>query len=89
MQDKFKGIFFAKGVHSLIDTRRANCDKLSGLKKDNALFALQRQGTILYLHPGFQVQGDELFKKIQCPWPRLPTFTPASRWRSTLADQRN
>jgi adenine-specific DNA-methyltransferase len=40
VQDNFKGIFFAKGVHALIDTLRANCDKLSGLKKDIALFAL-------------------------------------------------
>ena len=30
VQDNFKGIFFAKGVHALIDTLRANCDKLSG-----------------------------------------------------------
>jgi adenine-specific DNA-methyltransferase len=40
VQDNFKGIFFAKGVHALIDTLRANCDKLSGFKKDIALFAL-------------------------------------------------
>ncbi len=40
VQDNFKGIFFAKGVHALIDTLRANCDRLSGLKKDIALFAL-------------------------------------------------
>lgn len=40
VQDNFKGIFFAKGVHALIDTLRANCDKLSGIKKDIALFAL-------------------------------------------------
>ena len=38
VQDNFKGIFFAKGVHALIDTIRANCDKLSGFKKDIALF---------------------------------------------------
>lgn len=40
VQDNFKGIFFAKGVHALIDTLRANCDKFSGYKKDIALFAL-------------------------------------------------
>lgn len=40
VQDNFKGIFFAKGVHALIDTIRSNCDKLSGFKKDIALFGL-------------------------------------------------
>ena len=40
VQDNFKRIFFAKGVHALIDTIRANVDRLSGLKKDLALFAL-------------------------------------------------
>jgi len=40
VHDNFKGIFFAKGVHSLIDSIRANCDDLSGYKKDIALFAL-------------------------------------------------
>ena len=40
VQDNFKGIFFAKGVHALIDTIRANCDKLSGFNKDIALFGL-------------------------------------------------
>jgi len=40
VHDNFKGIFFAKGVHQVIDTIRANCDKLSGYKKDIALFAL-------------------------------------------------
>jgi len=40
VRDNFKGIFFAKGVHGLIDTIRANVDKLSGFKKDIALFAL-------------------------------------------------
>jgi adenine-specific DNA-methyltransferase len=40
VQDNFKGIFFAKGVHALIDSLRANCDDLSGYKKDIALFAL-------------------------------------------------
>ena len=40
VQDNFKGIFFAKGVHALIDIIRANCDKLSGFKKDIALFGL-------------------------------------------------
>ena len=40
VRDNFKGIFFAKGVHGLIDTIRANIDKLEGYKKDIALFAL-------------------------------------------------
>ena len=40
VQDNFKGLFFAKGVHALIDSLRANCDDLSGYKKDIALFAL-------------------------------------------------
>lgn len=40
IRDNFKGIFFAKGVHGLIDTIRANIEKLSGFKKDIALFAL-------------------------------------------------
>lgn len=40
VQENFKGIFFAKGVHALIDTIRTNCDKLSGSKKDIALFGL-------------------------------------------------
>ena len=40
VQDNFKGIFLAKGVHGLIDTIRANINKLSGFKKDIGLFAL-------------------------------------------------
>ena len=40
VRDNFKGIFFARGVHALIDTIRANVDRLSGFKKDLALFAL-------------------------------------------------
>ncbi|MCK9469313.1 MAG: DNA adenine methylase [Porticoccaceae bacterium] len=40
VQDNFKGIFFAKGVHHVIDVMRANCDRLEGFKKDIALFAL-------------------------------------------------
>jgi adenine-specific DNA-methyltransferase len=40
VRDNFKGIFFAKGVHGLIDTIRANIDRLTGFKKDLALFAL-------------------------------------------------
>jgi adenine-specific DNA-methyltransferase len=40
VRDNFKGIFFAKGVHALIDTIRANVDRLSSFKKDLALFAL-------------------------------------------------
>ncbi len=40
VHDHFKGIFFAKGVHKVLDSIRANCDKLSGYKKDIALFGL-------------------------------------------------
>ena len=40
VRDNFKGLFFATGVHSVIDTIRANADKLSGFKQDIALFAL-------------------------------------------------
>lgn len=40
VQENFKGLFFGKGVHALIDSVRANCDKLSGFKKDIALFGL-------------------------------------------------
>ena len=45
VQDNFKGIFFPKGVHALIDSLRANCDDLSGYKKDIALFALGKTCT--------------------------------------------
>ncbi len=51
VQDNFKGIFFASGVHPLIDTLRANCDKLDGYKKDIALFALGK--TCLSAKGGF------------------------------------
>lgn len=40
VRDNFKGIFFADGVHKVIDAIRANIDALSGYKKDIALFAL-------------------------------------------------
>jgi adenine-specific DNA-methyltransferase len=40
VRDNFKGLFFADGVHGVIDTIRANIDALSGFKKDIALFAL-------------------------------------------------
>ncbi len=40
VQDNFKGLFFAGGVHGVIDDIRANADKLEGYKKDIALFAL-------------------------------------------------
>ena len=53
VQDNFKGIFFAKGVHALIDSLRANCDDLSGYKKDIALFALGKtciSGTGVFGH---------------------------------------
>ena len=38
--ETFAGLYFADGVHELIDTVRANCDKFSGYKRDLALFAL-------------------------------------------------
>ena len=48
VQDNFKGIFFPKGVHALIDSLRANCDDLSGYKKGHLrcllLENLKRQG---------------------------------------------
>ncbi|HOS04065.1 MAG TPA: DNA adenine methylase, partial [Candidatus Hydrogenedentes bacterium] len=40
VRDKFKGIFFAQGVHGIIDNLRANCNLFKGYKKDIALFAL-------------------------------------------------
>jgi adenine-specific DNA-methyltransferase len=40
VRDNFKGIFFAEGVHGVIDTIRSNCERLEGYKKDIALFAL-------------------------------------------------
>lgn len=40
VRDNFKGIFFASGVHGVIDLIRANADKLEGYKKDIAFFAL-------------------------------------------------
>lgn len=40
VRDNFKGIFFAEGVHAVIDQIRANCDTLDGYKKDIALFCL-------------------------------------------------
>ena len=40
VRDNFKGLFFADGVHGVIDTIRANIDALSGYKRDIALFAL-------------------------------------------------
>ncbi|MHB1001949.1 MAG: DNA adenine methylase [Armatimonadota bacterium] len=40
VRDNFKGLFFANGVHGVIDNIRANADKLSGFKQDIALFAL-------------------------------------------------
>jgi len=40
VRDKFNGLFFAEGVHAIIDQVRANIDALSGYKQDIALFAL-------------------------------------------------
>ena len=51
VQDHFKGIFFAQGVHEVIDQIRANIDKLSGYQKDIALFALGK--TCLSAKGGF------------------------------------
>ncbi|MCE5314017.1 MAG: DNA adenine methylase [Armatimonadota bacterium] len=42
VRDNFKGLFFASGVHAIIDNIRANIDALSGYQKDIALFALGR-----------------------------------------------
>ncbi len=42
VQKTFKGLFFASGVHKIIDHIRANIDSLSGYKKDITLFALGR-----------------------------------------------
>ncbi len=51
VRDHFKELFFASGVHGLIDQIRANCDKFSGYKKDIALFALGK--TCMSAHGGF------------------------------------
>ena len=51
VRDHFKGIFFAQGVHEVIDQIRANIDKLEGYKKDIALFALGK--TCLSAKGGF------------------------------------
>lgn len=40
VRDNFNGLFFANGVHGIIDQIRTNLDKLEGFKKDIALFAL-------------------------------------------------
>ena len=40
VQDNFKGLFFSTATQAVIDSVRANCDALSGYKKDIALFAL-------------------------------------------------
>ena len=40
VRNNFKGLFFADGVHKVIDNIRTNIDALSGYKKDIALFAL-------------------------------------------------
>ncbi len=40
VRKNFAGIYFAEGVHGIIDSIRANIDQLSGFKKDIALFAL-------------------------------------------------
>jgi len=40
VRKNFAGIYFAEGVHGVIDSIRANIDRLSGFKKDIALFAL-------------------------------------------------
>lgn len=36
----FRGLYFASGVHKIIDTIRANINDLAGFKRDIALFAL-------------------------------------------------
>ena len=40
VRKNFGGLYFEPGVHKLIDIVRSNADKLSGYKKDIALFAL-------------------------------------------------
>lgn len=51
VRDNFKGLFFASGVHAIIDNIRANIDKIDGFKKDIALFALGK--TCLSAKGGF------------------------------------
>lgn len=77
VQDTFKGMFFAKGVHALIDSFRANCDDLSGYKKDIALFALGKTcvsgtgfgrftcSTIYAQNVQFQYTPDEFKKRLK------------------------
>lgn len=77
VQDIFKGIFFPKGVHALIDSLRANCDDLSGYKKDIALFALGKTcisgtgfgrftcSTIYVQKVQFQYTPDEFKKRLK------------------------
>ena len=50
VRDNFK-VFFAQGVHGLIDQVRPNCDKFSGYKMHIALFALGK--TCMSAHGGF------------------------------------
>lgn len=40
VRDTFAGLYFGRGVHSLIDQFRANCDLFNGYQKDIALFAI-------------------------------------------------
>jgi len=42
VRDNFNGIFFASGVHGVIDEIRANVNKLEGFKKDIALLLLAK-----------------------------------------------
>lgn len=76
VQDNFKGIFFPKGVHALIDSLRANCDDLSGYKKDIALFALGKTcvswtgfsrftHSTIYVHNQMQYTPDEFKKRLK------------------------
>lgn len=77
VQDNFKGIFFPKGVHAIIDSFRANCDDLSGYKKDIALFALGKTcvsgtgfghflcSTIYVQKVQFQYTPDEFKKRLK------------------------
>lgn len=42
VQRNFKGVFFTPGILNEIDSIRYNCDKMSGYKRDIALFALAK-----------------------------------------------
>lgn len=62
VQQNFKGLYFANGVHQVIDAIRANIDSLKGYKKDIALFALGKScitGKSGFGHFGTTVHHDD------------------------------